>query len=262
MATIGQALAHARARHGRTLRRLSAATRIPEPVLRAMERDDFTACGGDFYARGHLRVLCAALGLDPDPLLRRYDTEHAAPPPRSAAEPCPADPGRCDRGLRRRRRAWTAAVLAAALALTFPVWPDHDPAPAAARHAAPAPADRSAAPTVPPAAEPVTLRVTAHRRTWVSVADATGTDLFTGVLTPGQTRYWSVPRAVLLRLGDAGGVRLWVNGRAHGTPGADGEVTRLSFTADTGVPPGPAGPPPDGTAYPGSNGDHRAREFP
>ncbi|MEY9213380.1 helix-turn-helix domain-containing protein [Thermobifida halotolerans] len=247
MATIGQGLVDARRRRGRSVHQLSEATRIPPTVIHAMERDDFTACGGDFYARGHLRTLCAVLDIDPDPLLRRFDAEHAeAPPqPRDVTEIL-APPHDRTEG---RQWGWTAVVASAVVALAVSAWPgpdrpaDRDTAPAAhhadtatdrtrpAEHDQPPTHDTDRA-TAAPHGTPVTLRVTAHRRTWISVTDASGTNLFTGVLTRGQTRDWTAPRQLRLHLSDAGGVRLWANGEALGTPGTSGEVTRLTFTAD------------------------------
>ncbi|WP_053063638.1 helix-turn-helix domain-containing protein [Nocardiopsis sp. RV163] len=78
MATIGQTLSAARVAAGYTVADLSIRTRIREPVLRAIEQEDFFSCGGDFYARGHIRGICRTLGLDPAPLLAEYDREHAS----------------------------------------------------------------------------------------------------------------------------------------------------------------------------------------
>lgn len=92
MATIGHTLSAARVAAGFTVADLSARTRIREPVLRAIEEEDFVPCGGDFYARGHIRGLCRALRLDPAPLLEEFESEHAGrrgsvfvPPPRHPA---------------------------------------------------------------------------------------------------------------------------------------------------------------------------------
>ncbi|WP_344074813.1 helix-turn-helix domain-containing protein, partial [Nocardiopsis metallicus] len=89
MATIGQTLAAARIAAGCSLENLSTRTRIRMQVLRGIENEDFVPCGGDFYARGHIRRICKFLGLDPAPLLEEYDREHASnekptfvPPPR------------------------------------------------------------------------------------------------------------------------------------------------------------------------------------
>ncbi|WP_017587552.1 helix-turn-helix domain-containing protein [Nocardiopsis ganjiahuensis] len=89
MATIGQTLSAARIAAGCSLENLSTRTRIRMQVLRGIENEDFVPCGGDFYARGHIRRICKLLGLDPEPLLEEYDREHAStekptfvPPPR------------------------------------------------------------------------------------------------------------------------------------------------------------------------------------
>ena len=49
-------------------------------MIEAIEVDDFSACGGDFYARGHLRTLARVLGLDVAPLLETYDERYADAP--------------------------------------------------------------------------------------------------------------------------------------------------------------------------------------
>lgn len=78
MATIGQTLSAARVAAGYTVADLSIRTRIRESVLTGIEQEDFVPCGGDFYARGHIRGICRALGLDPAPLLSEYEREHAS----------------------------------------------------------------------------------------------------------------------------------------------------------------------------------------
>ncbi|ASU84886.1 DUF4115 domain-containing protein [Nocardiopsis gilva YIM 90087] len=78
MTTIGRTLAAARERVGYSIDELSARTCIRETVLAAMEREDFAPCGGDFYARGHIRSVCRAIGVDHTPLIEEYDREHAS----------------------------------------------------------------------------------------------------------------------------------------------------------------------------------------
>ena len=46
-------------------------------MIESIEVDDFAPCGGDFYARGHLRTLARVLGVDVAPLLASYDERYA-----------------------------------------------------------------------------------------------------------------------------------------------------------------------------------------
>ncbi len=71
--SIGQALARARRQAGLTVLEVSQRTRIRETIIGAIERDDFSPCGGDFYARGDIRDIARVVGIDPEPLVRAYD---------------------------------------------------------------------------------------------------------------------------------------------------------------------------------------------
>ena len=50
--SIGETLAQSRQRAGLSVARVSEQTRIRETIIRSVEDDDYSACGGDFYARG------------------------------------------------------------------------------------------------------------------------------------------------------------------------------------------------------------------
>ena len=71
--SIGAALAESRQRAGLTLAQVSERTRIRETVIRGIECDDYSRCGGDFYARGHIRGIAKAVGTDPAPLVEEYN---------------------------------------------------------------------------------------------------------------------------------------------------------------------------------------------
>ncbi|MGI9197571.1 MAG: helix-turn-helix domain-containing protein [Candidatus Nanopelagicales bacterium] len=70
----GALIAQTRAARGLTVEDLSRATRLRPGLLEQFEDDDFTASGGDAYARGHLRGIAVILDLDPDTLLALYGT--------------------------------------------------------------------------------------------------------------------------------------------------------------------------------------------
>lgn len=74
---IGPDLLAARTRLGLSVEALADRTRIRPHVIESIEVDDFAPCGGDFYARGHLRTLARVLGVDVVPLLAAYDERYA-----------------------------------------------------------------------------------------------------------------------------------------------------------------------------------------
>ena len=109
---IGEVLAEARGRAGLTVAEVSQRTRIREAVISGIEGDDYSACGGDFYARGNIRSIAKAVGTDPEPLIAEYDAVHRDPGVLSAVS-LDELPTRT-RAPVRRRPNW-AAVLGLAL---------------------------------------------------------------------------------------------------------------------------------------------------
>ena len=75
---IGPALAEARTEAGMTVADVSERTRIRRAIISDIERDDYTSCGGDFYARGHIRAIAKVVGTNPVPLIEEYDDGVAA----------------------------------------------------------------------------------------------------------------------------------------------------------------------------------------
>jgi cytoskeletal protein RodZ len=111
--SIGDTLAEARRQSGLTVTQVSERTRIRETIIRGIEQNDFSACGGDFYARGHIRSIAAVVGADPDPLIRDYDEEHGALEAIRAADVF--EPSRPLRIRERRSLNWSVAMIIALL---------------------------------------------------------------------------------------------------------------------------------------------------
>jgi transcriptional regulator with XRE-family HTH domain len=101
---IGERLRGARLAAGLTARQVGDRTRITIDVLYRVEAGEFGDCGGDIYARGHIRAYAQAVGLDPEPLLADFGAVRlppltkrdlrkprvAAPPKEKAAPPAAA----------------------------------------------------------------------------------------------------------------------------------------------------------------------------
>ena len=82
--SLGSELAAAREALGLSIDEVAARTRIRGTLIQAIEQDDFAPCGGAVYARGHIRSIAHAVGIDPEPLLASSTRPPAAPPPPAA----------------------------------------------------------------------------------------------------------------------------------------------------------------------------------
>jgi cytoskeletal protein RodZ len=245
--SIGTTLAEARESAGLSLEDVAAATRIRRTLILGIENDDFSACGGDFYARGHIRNIATKVGLDPKPLLAEFDASRP-----EAAPPRATEVFESETSARAERRGpnWSAAMGAAlALVLVYgAVQAFTGPGPDRADQAG-TDTSSSAAPTTSPSASAspsgggssavaqaprgkVTVEVHATDRSWVQVTTATGQELFQGLLQAGARQSFTDKTRLRLVIGNAGGVTLVVNGTEIGTPGDRGQVARVQFTPE------------------------------
>ena len=113
--SIGATLASARRRSGLTVSDVSHSTRVTEPIIMGIEQDDYAACGGDFYARGHIRAIARAVGEDPSALIDEFDSTWRSAKEITAAEAF--QPRMPLRKRERRRVRWTAFLAVLVLAV-------------------------------------------------------------------------------------------------------------------------------------------------
>ncbi|KIF67647.1 membrane protein [Streptomyces sp. AcH 505] len=247
--SIGQTLQQARVAANLTVDEVSASTRVRIPIVHAIEQDDFSRSGGDVYARGHIRMLAQQAGIDPDPLIERFDAEHGGrPAPTPAAPMFEAERIRPER----RRPNWTAAMVAAIVAVVgfvgFTAFNGSDDS-GASKSAAEGPKpDKSAVKASPTktadpkpapsdsaiAAAPrdkVTVKLTAvDAKSWISAKAHNGKLLFDGILPKGESKTFQDDEKVNLILGNAGAIELFVNGKKVSDEFESGQVERLSYT--------------------------------
>jgi hypothetical protein len=80
----------------------------------------------------------------------------------------------------------------------------------------------------------VTLIISAERaKSWLFVSDASGRTLFSGQIPRGSTKTFSTDVSLNVKIGNAGGVDLTVNGKKVDSIGADGEVVSVSYGVDS-----------------------------
>ena len=73
--TLGSMITQARKSAGLSIDDLSASTNIRASLLREMESDSFHNCGGETYARGHIRNIATKLGVDPLIFIAAFEEE-------------------------------------------------------------------------------------------------------------------------------------------------------------------------------------------
>ncbi len=238
--SIGESLAAARRQAGLTISQVSHQTRIREGIIRDIERDDYSHCGGDFYARGHIRSIARAVGADPGPLIAEYDATRRAPLPVTAAEAFrPFTPIK----LREPRRQHWGAALGLALVIVVGLGAyhvisstrhtqgasattgrarvaTHHHAGHARLHPAPKPT-----PVVTPYAHSVVIQLAAIEDCWVEFTSPGGGYLFQAYVVGGTAQTWTFDYPVDMRLGNPGGISLTVDGKNPLPPGTADPIT-------------------------------------
>ena len=250
--SIGESLAEARRRAGLTVSQVSLKTRIREAIIRGIEQDDFSQCGGDFYARGHIRSIAGVVGTDPVPLISEYDAEHGPPGSLRAADVFePSTPIKI-RERRRSPRLGTFVIVVLLAVIGYSAYhlisthgKDNHPTATGTNSssrppASPTPASTpSAMVSATPSLTDVVINVaTGQEDCWVLLTNASdGSQIYMGTLPAGATMTWTEQQAVNIRLGNPATVVLTVNG--HRQPIKSVVPVTLSFSPGTSsVQPG------------------------
>jgi cytoskeleton protein RodZ len=261
--SVGAALAAAREQRGLSVADVAERTRIRSTLIRDIEADRFDRCGGMVYARGHLRNIAQVVGLDPGPLLERFDAEQGNRPAPIATAPIPAPTARDQRKERKERKRYArvdrngpnwATAMIAVFALVFAVLvisivaqavkgPNkgnaHSPRPATSHSAKPKPTPTSSGDSSTPSPTPsvsgvnVVLRVT-KGQSWIKVLDATGKEVYQDVMKAGDVQNFHDARQITVRFGNSQAMDVTLNGEDLGVPPCKTEVCTQQY------PPAPA----------------------
>jgi hypothetical protein len=231
---VGPELAAARTRLGLTVDQLADRTRIRPHVIESIEVDDFVPCGGDFYARGHLRTLARVLGIDVTPLLTSYDERYADAPinPRRVFE---AELATGAHGsIRSTRGGPNWSVLIAAVMAVVLIWSIArlvmdsavDLTPATQLNGSGGPAN-----SLSLLGDPVPVLITAAGGgAHVVVRDGEGKVAFSGDLAFGESRsIKGVATPIRIQSSD-GALVVSVDGEDRGALGAEGQPAQNTFT--------------------------------
>ena len=250
--SLGSVIRQARIDAGLSIDDLSERTSIRAGLLKEIESDDFTKCGGETYARGHLRNIAPLLKMDAGVLLELYENEQSMQPRR--IQEMLAENNVMTNPVDKKTISWKtlAGISLATLALLGAVQiiisnskttEISSPEAVATETATAEPTNTSEAQPTPSATStPTTVRdtyssgtgvsvqVSASRgNSWLFVSDANGTTLYSGQIRSGQNLNFSSSTRVSLKVGNAGAVDVSVNGKGAQQIGDDGEVITVSY---------------------------------
>ena len=245
MPTLGEVFREERSRRNLSLQQVEADVKIRKKYLTALEEDDYPALPAPVYARGFVQIYAEYLGLDPVFADKLYQPPERATVVQSIR---PVAAGFHESRSISLRGVVTSLVIVLGIAGIFYLYAQYlsytsssagEVAPMATPRAVPtsyavAPLPTST-PTAVPLPSPTPIRsvevvVHATERTWLRVvADGQSTPLFEGQLQVGDTRTWTAKDRIEMRVGNAGGVEVTVNGMAQGKLGASGEVKNVTW---------------------------------
>jgi len=231
IASFGDKLRMEREKQGYTLAQASQDTKIRQHYLSALEEEDFGSLPARVYSIGFVASYARFLKLDPDRLVSEfknlaYSSEPAEPPP---VEPVPGK----ILGFPIRN------VLAATIFLALAIWLGSYVSGYKTNRAITPPPQveqpNTPIPESPIITDNLTLAITAEQPSWVSVS-GDGVVQYTGTMQVGETKSFSAKEKIDLRTGNAGGIKLQLNGNLIPPLGNPGQVADKTFTrSDAGA---------------------------
>jgi cytoskeleton protein RodZ len=249
LGTFGQALRDAREDLGVSLAEAERETRINRRYLDALEKEDASAMPAAVYTRGFIRTYCQYLGLDPEGMLDLYGPQQVIQD-NVRIRPIPAEIN-APRSIPFRPAVVLAGLIVASLLVVY-LWGQYtsfqqnldqiDAAPTSrapttaitvARTPSPSPGATPGIALAGSSPSPATSPVVPERglivdakvtdRTWMEVW-VDGQSVMAETVQSGFARSFTGEQQVRMRVGNAAGVQVIVNGQTQGPLGVRGQA--------------------------------------
>ena len=252
--TLGEFLQKAREDAGFSVDELAHIVNLRPGLIKAMESNDFLPCGGDTYARGHIRNISQITGSNAQELLAMYDAEHSVDSRSIHAQL--VDNNAAAIRSENRKLSWKVLVGAslsivaligvAQFALTTI---DSEPAVTSMVTEETEPTQTPSPDTTPtssqsPTASPATTETTATSnkgQLTLSIAATRGNSnidiviggesVYKGPLFQGESKTFSGENSISIYLGNAGDLDLTLNGESLAPLGERNQEIRKTFRA-------------------------------
>ena len=224
---IGEVLKTSRERLGLDLKEVAHDLKIQYQHLRALEDNNLDKLPPDVYTKGYIREYARVLNVDPEPLIGEY-TEYLT---KKVSEVPEAPPSR-------KRNIFIPLILFSGMVIlgivlgfvfyspkpkVVPLSPQQVDVP-------PPPQQVDVPAQVPDVGQPSqhTLEIVATETTWLQIDTKDGSTEEV-LMRPEETREWTSEDGFIIKLGNAGGVKMVLDGKDIGTPGKKGQVVKITL---------------------------------
>jgi cytoskeleton protein RodZ len=243
--TLGEVIRQAREDAGLSIDELAQIVVLRSRLLVAMENDDFSQCGGDTYARGHLKNIAKATHSSASEFIELFDANHSTDS-RSIHSQL-VDNNAAAMKSENRRLSWKVLVSASLSIVVLigvvqfaldtsevqdviaPVVSE-SPSPSVSSSIAPSQTP-AAATEVTPTASGVTLVISGARGDSRIHVVASGETLYKGPLLQGEEKIFTDQVSIAIYLSNAGDVDLTLNGEKLPPRGEQNQEIRETFRA-------------------------------
>jgi len=239
--SLGQFLQGARKSAGLSIDQLAVVTSIRPGLLIEMEQNNFVNCGGDTYARGHLRNIAPKIFVDPQTLIDLYNEEHSSQSRKIHDMLVENNVTRIPTELKSispKKLAIASVIALAAIALGQIVISNSKTTVIPVMVDSPSPkVSESAQPTKPVVTESVAPSATGEMSLTISATRGNsnvdvvvnGQHLFKGPMFQGDSKSFNAPTSISIYLSNAGDLDLTLNGEQLAPLGVRNQEIRKTF---------------------------------
>ena len=242
--SLGEFLQGARESAGLSIDELAEATSIRPGLIKEIEKNNFVHCGGDTYARGHLRNIAPKISVEVQILIDMYNEEHSTESRKIHDMLVENNVTRLP--TERKTLSWkplaiSSIVILAAIAGGQIVISNSKTTviPKVSESKAPTPVSSpkvEVSPTVevtqvPATSGEVKLTISATRGNSNIDVVVDGQHLYKGPLFQGDVKSFSAPTSISVYLSNAGDLDLNLNGEALAPLGERNQEVRKTFRA-------------------------------
>ncbi len=227
---------------GLSVEQISAITKIRAGVIRDLENNSVEVCGGIAYARGHVRTIAKALNsktgkainIDVDILVAELEASQSIESKKIIDQLSENHvPATVPHEKKRMKFGTLAAISVTTLSIGFI-------AQIAINNVAAISDGVTTISVKKPSVQESTSKIVlpagvnlvltgVYGKSWVGLTNADDQVIFNGHIAEGQIAAFNDSRILKVVIGNAGAVKLNLNGTDLGVAGADGEVVRLDF---------------------------------